>query len=52
MVENQRVQFIAKTAEKYIEYYRILNKEENITIISAQELSAEERYVAPSYPSP
>jgi len=34
---------LAKTADKYIEYYRILNKEENITIISAKDLSTDEK---------
>ncbi|KAM3137461.1 hypothetical protein pb186bvf_010434 [Paramecium bursaria] len=43
VIDNQRVQFLAKTADKYIEYYRILNKEENITIISAYELSEQEK---------
>jgi F-type H+-transporting ATPase subunit O len=41
MIDNQRISFLTKTAEKYIEYYRIFNKEENITIISAETLSEE-----------
>lgn len=44
MIDNQRVAFLTKIAEKYIEYYRIFNKEENITIISSQALTEEERY--------
>ena len=32
-----------KALDKYIEYYKILNREENITIISAEELSEKDR---------
>jgi F-type H+-transporting ATPase subunit O len=45
VIDNQRVAFLTKIAEKYIEYYRIFNKEENITIISSQTLTEEEKYI-------
>ena len=35
MIENKRLDSLPKVMDKYIEYYRILNKEESITIISA-----------------
>lgn len=41
MIDSQRISFLTKTAEKYIEYYRIFNKEENITIISSETLTEE-----------
>ena len=34
---------LPKILDKYVDYYRILNKEENITIISAEELNNEDR---------
>jgi F-type H+-transporting ATPase subunit O len=40
LIENKRIEYLPKIAEKYMDYYRILNKEENITIISADELDA------------
>jgi len=43
LIENNRLDSLPKIADKYISYYRILNKEESITIISAQALSNEER---------
>ncbi|EGR28242.1 ATP synthase delta subunit precursor, putative [Ichthyophthirius multifiliis] len=43
LVENKRLDQLPKVAEKYIEYYRILNKQESITIISAKELNQEEK---------
>lgn len=43
LVENQRIAFLEKVADKYINYYKVLNKEENIKIISAKELTAEQR---------
>jgi len=43
LIENGRTSYLLKIADKYIDYYRILNKEENITIISSKDLSTEER---------
>jgi len=43
LIDNKRVDLLPKILDKYVEFYRILNKEENITIISAEELSNEER---------
>jgi F0F1-type ATP synthase delta subunit len=39
LIENKRLDALTKIADKYIDYYRILNKEETIRIISAEELS-------------
>jgi len=38
LIDNKRLDELPKILTKYIEYYRILSKEENITIISAYEL--------------
>lgn len=38
-----RLDELPKILEKYQEYYKILNKEEDIKIISAKELSPEEK---------
>jgi len=43
LIDNKRLDILPKILDKYIEYYRILNKEENITIISAEDLSTEDR---------
>jgi len=43
LVDNKRLDVLPKILDKYIEYYRILNKEENITIISAFELNEADR---------
>ncbi|EAS04935.2 ATP synthase F1, delta subunit (macronuclear) [Tetrahymena thermophila SB210] len=43
LIENKRLDSLPKIAEKYMDYYRILNKQESITIISAQELTAAEK---------
>jgi F-type H+-transporting ATPase subunit O len=43
LIENKRVDTLEKCVEKYIEYYKILNKEENIRIISASDVSAEQK---------
>jgi F-type H+-transporting ATPase subunit O len=41
LIDNKRVDDLEKCVDKYIEYYKILNKEENIRIISASEVNAE-----------
>lgn len=43
LVENRRLDSLPKVADKYIDYYRILNKEENIIIISANELNNDDK---------
>lgn len=43
LIENKRLDLLPKILDKYIEYYKILNKEENITIITAEELGNEDR---------
>lgn len=43
LIENKRLDILPKALDKYIEYYKILNKEENITIISAEELSSNDK---------
>ena len=39
IIENKRLDALPKILDKYIEYNRILNREENITIISATVIS-------------
>jgi len=43
LIDNKRVSELPKVLDKYIDYYRILNKEENITILSAQELQENDK---------
>lgn len=43
LAENKRLTFIGGIAERYIKLYKTLNKEEKITIISAETLSSEEQ---------
>jgi len=43
LIDNKRLDILPRILDKYVEFYRILNKEENIRIISAEELSSEER---------
>jgi F0F1-type ATP synthase delta subunit len=43
LIENKRLEALTKVADKYIDYYRILNKEETIRIISAETLSADHK---------
>ena len=40
LAENKRLNFIREVADKYRRYYAAFNKEEKITIISAEALSA------------
>jgi F-type H+-transporting ATPase subunit O len=44
LIENGRTSYLLKIVDKYIDYYRILNKEEHISIISAKELTTQEQY--------
>ena len=43
LAENKRLNFIDEIAEKYAKLYQEFNKEEKITIISASELSADQK---------
>ena len=43
LAENKRLIFVSEIAEKYAKLYQEFNKEEKITIISATELSSDER---------
>lgn len=42
LAENKRLMFIKEISEKYAKLYQQFNKEEKITIISAQKLNSEE----------
>jgi len=42
LIENKRLDSLSLVVDKFIEYYKILNKEENIRIISAEPLSKED----------
>lgn len=41
--DNKRLDFIDEIASKFMNQYRVLNKEEKITIISAEELDEGEK---------
>ena len=43
LAENKRLNFISEIAEKYAKLYQEFNKEEKITIISAKELSSDQK---------
>lgn len=43
LAENKRLFELSLVADKYAKLYKTLNKEEKITIISAEELSGEEK---------
>ena len=43
LAENKRLNFIDEIAEKYAKLYQEFNKEEKITIISATELSSDQK---------
>ena len=43
LAENKRLTFIGGIADRYIKLYKTLNKEEKITIISAETLSSDEQ---------
>ena len=43
LAENKRLTFISGIAERYVKLYQVMNKEEKITIISAEELSSGEQ---------
>ena len=43
LIENKRLDELPKVVEKFIDYYKILNKEENIRIISAYDLTIDDK---------
>ena len=43
LAENKRLTFIAEICDKYVKLYKTLNKEEKITIISAESLNSSEQ---------
>ena len=43
LADNKRLSEISIVADKYVKLYKTLNKEEKITIISAETLSADEK---------
>ena len=43
LADNKRLNFISEIADKYIKLYQAENKEEKITIISAEALSSDQK---------
>ena len=43
LIENKRLDVLSKVVDKYIEYYKILQKEENVNIISAAPLNEQNK---------
>lgn len=43
LIEGRRVPDLRSIANKFVEYYKLLNKEEGVTIISARELTSEQK---------
>ena len=43
LIDNKRLDSLPKIVDKYIEFYKILNREENIRIISSSELEQADR---------
>lgn len=43
LIDSGRLSELGKISEKYQEYYKILNKEEDIRVISHKELTADEK---------
>lgn len=43
LAENKRLQYISGIADRYVKLYQVMNKEEKITIISAETLSSSEQ---------
>jgi F0F1-type ATP synthase delta subunit len=43
LADNKRLSEISVVADKYVKLYKTLNKEEKITIISAEDLSSGEK---------
>lgn len=40
MIDNKRITNLPSIASAYLRYYKLLNKEESVTIVSAEKLSA------------
>ncbi len=43
LAENKRLTYIAQICDKYVKYYKTLNKEEKIIIISSETLTSSEQ---------
>jgi F0F1-type ATP synthase delta subunit len=43
LIDGRRVNDLHSIARKFVEYYKLLNKEEGVTIISARALSTEQK---------
>jgi F-type H+-transporting ATPase subunit delta len=43
LADNKRLSEVSQVADKYVKLYKTLNKEEKITIISAENLSSDEK---------
>lgn len=43
LIEGKRISDLPNIAKKYQAYYRFLNKEEGATVVSARELTAEQK---------
>ena len=43
LVDNKRVTDLPRISNRFVEYFKLLNKEEGVTVISARELTADQR---------
>jgi len=43
LIENKRVTDLPSISARFVEYFKLLNKEEGVTVISARELTADQR---------
>lgn len=43
LIENKRVTDLPRISSRFVEYFKLLNKEEGATVISARELTADQR---------
>lgn len=43
LIDGKRVSDLPSIAKKYTDYYKLLNKQEGVTVISARELTAEQK---------
>lgn len=43
LIDGKRVSDLGNISRKYTDYYKMLNKEEGVTIISARELNADQK---------
>lgn len=43
LIDNKRVTDLPRISNRFVEYYKLLNKEEGVTVISARELNADQK---------